>query len=196
MATNKALRAKARQSLGGGIFQTTWLLMLVVFLIISVVESAISFTGIGLLILAGPLEYGVARILVSTSRGNKDIDFTSLIAGFKEDAGNTILLGILKSVFVALWSLLFVIPGIIKSYSYSMSAFIQQDAENKDWRECLNKSRAMMNGKKWKLFCLDLSFIGWYILGSLCFGIGVLFVIPYNQQARAEFYEELKKENA
>ena len=73
-----------------------------------------------------------------------------------------------------------------------MSTFIQQDAENKDWKLCLEKSIEMMNGKKWKLFLLDLSFIGWYLLGILCLGVGVLFVIPYHEQARAEFYEDVK----
>ena len=77
-----------------------------------------------------------------------------------------------------------------------MSAFIQQDAADKDWKTCIDKSREMMKGYKMSLFLLDLSFIGWYIVGILCFGIGVLFVQPYHMQARAEFYEELKNQNA
>ncbi|MBQ9485483.1 MAG: DUF975 family protein [Clostridia bacterium] len=196
MSTNKELRAKARANLGGGIFQTMWLLTLVVLLIYSVIIGFASYTVVGSILLAGPLEYGVSRILVSTARGKKDVDFGSLFVAFTEDFGNTVVLGLLKNIFIFLWSLLLIIPGIVKSYSYALAAFIQQDAEDKNWKVCIDKSREMMDGNKWKLFCLDLSFIGWYIVGVLCLGVGVLFVEPYHIQARAEFYEDLKNQNA
>lgn len=196
MSTNKELRAKARENLGGGIFQTMWLLTLVAVLIYSVIISVGANFIIGFILLAGPMEYGLCRVLTATARGKKDIDFARLFDAFKEDFGNAVLLGFLKSIFIFLWSLLLIIPGIVKSYSYAMSAFIQQDSENKEWKECIDKSREMMDGNKWKLFCLDLSFIGWYILGFLCLGVGVFFVMPYHEQARAEFYEDLKNQNA
>lgn len=189
---NKELRAKAREHLGGGIFQNAWLLTLVAFLLYDVIIGAVSYTVIGTILLAGPLEYGVTRIIVSNARGKGNPDIAAIFSGFSEDFGNTLLLGFLKGLFIFLWSLLLIIPGIIKTYSYAMSTFIQQDAENKDWKLCLEKSIEMMNGKKWKLFLLDLSFIGWYLLGILCLGVGVLFVIPYHEQARAEFYEDVK----
>ena len=72
-----------------------------------------------------------------------------------------------------------------------MAYFIQQEQPNKNWKYNINESRRLMNGKKWKLFCLDFSFIGWYFLGFLCFGIGILFVIPYHQMARTNFYLEV-----
>lgn len=194
MSTNKELRAKARANLGGGIFQNMWLLTLVAVLIYNVIIGVGSYIVIGAIVLMGPMEYGLCRILTNTSRGAKDINFATIFDGFKDDAGNTIVLGFLKSIFILLWTLLLIIPGIIKTYSYSMSAFIQQDAEDKNWKTCIDKSREIMDGKKWKLFCLDLSFIGWYIVGLLCLGVGVLFVEPYHMQARAEFYEELKAE--
>ena len=196
MLTNKELRAKARADLGGGIFQTMWLLTLVAVLIYDVIISVGANFIIGFILLAGPMEYGLCRVLTATARGKKDIDFARLFDAFKEDFGNAVLLGFLKSIFIFLWSLLLIIPGIVKSYSYAMSAFIQQDAEDKNWKNCIDQSRAMMDGNKWKLFCLDLSFIGWYILGFLCLGVGVFFVMPYHEQARAEFYEDLKNQNA
>lgn len=196
MSTNKELRAKARADLGGGIFQTMWLLTLVAVLIYDVIISVGANFIIGFILLAGPMEYGLCRVLTATARGKKDIDFARLFDAFKEDFGNAVLLGFLKSIFIFLWSLLLIIPGIVKSYSYAMSAFIQQDAEDKNWKNCIDQSRAMMDGNKWKLFCLDLSFIGWYILGFLCLGVGVFFVMPYHEQARAEFYEDLKNQNA
>ena len=196
MSTNKELRAKARQNLGGGIFQTMWLLTLVAVLIYSIIISVGSYFLIGIILLTGPMEYGLCRVLTATARGKNEIDFGNLFDAFKEDFGSAVALGFLKNLFIFLWSLLLIIPGIVKSYSYSMSAFIQQDAEDKNWKTCIDQSREMMNGKKWKLFCLDLSFIGWYILGALCLGVGILFVEPYHQQARAEFYEGLKNGKA
>ena len=71
-----------------------------------------------------------------------------------------------------------------------MVYYLQQEPNgaNKEPTELIAESRRMMDGYKWQLFCLDLSFIGWYLLGSLCFGIGVFFVTPYHEQARANFY--------
>jgi uncharacterized membrane protein len=73
-----------------------------------------------------------------------------------------------------------------------MAMYIQQDNPEREARECLQESMIMMDGYKWQLFCLDLSFIGWYLLGSLCFGIGVFFVTPYHELARTNFYLALK----
>lgn len=188
------LRARARAQLGGGIFQTQWMLTLVVCFLYDLLLSAagsLSFF-VGTILLAGALEYGLCRVLVSSVRG-KSVDINDMFKGFSEDFTNTLLLGLMKSIFLFLWSLLFVIPGIVKSYSYAMSTYIQQDSPNKDWQYCLDESRRVMNGRKWNLFCLDLSFIGWYLVGYLCCGIGILFVIPYHQQARANFYEVIRK---
>ena len=194
MLTNKELRAKARQNLGGGIFQNMWLLTLVAVLIYSIIISVGSYFLIGIILLTGPMEYGLCRILTATARGKNEIDFANLFDAFKEDFGGTVALGFFKSLFLCLWTLLLIIPGIVKSYSYAMATYIQQDAEDKNWKTCIDKSREVMNGKKWKLFCLDLSFIGWYIVGFLCLGVGVLFVQPYHLQARTEFYEDVKGE--
>ena len=74
--------------------------------------------------------------------------------------------------------------------------FRSYDHPDWDWKQCIDESRRMMNGCKWKLFVLDLSFLGWYILGALCCGIGVLWVDPYRRAARAEFYVELTAQPA
>ena len=104
------------------------------------------------------------------------------------------ILGFLKNIFIMLWMLLLIVPGIVKSYSYAMAYYLRQDDVSKEKQaiDYINQSKEMMNGYKWKLFCLDLSFIGWYIVGALCLGIGVFFVAPYHEVARANFYEELK----
>ena len=186
------LRARARAKLGGNIFAANWLMALVAGLIVSLIMSAVSFTGIGELILIGPLGFGLALIFLSLARGKESVDFGDLFNGFT-DGGfvRLLLLGLLQNIFIFLWSLLFIIPGIVKTYSYSMSYYLAIDHPDWDWKQCIDESRRIMDGNKWKLFVLDLSFIGWYIVGMLACGIGVLWVYPYNEAARAEFYQEL-----
>ena len=186
------LRARAREKLGGNIFASNWLMALVAGLIVSLIMSAVSFTGIGELILIGPLSFGLALIFLSLARGKESVDFGDLFNGFT-DGGfvRLLLLGLLQNIFIFLWSLLFIIPGIVKTYSYSMSYYLAIDHPDWDWKQCIDESRRIMDGNKWKLFVLDLSFIGWYIVGMLACGIGVLWVYPYNEAARAEFYQEL-----
>lgn len=90
--------------------------------------------------------------------------------------------------------MLFVIPGIIKSYSYAMTFYIMADNPEIDGMEAITRSRQMMNGNKWRLFCLDFSFIGWFILCILTFGLLLLYVGPYMEAAHAAFYQSLKGE--
>ena len=192
MSSRPELRKKARAKLGGQIFATNWLMVLLSIVIVSAIISAISFTGIGALLLIGPLSFGLATVLLSLVRGKDKVDLADLFKGFT-DGGfvRLLLLGLMQCIFIFLWSLLFWIPGIVKSYSYSMSYYLAIDHPDWDWKQCIDESRRIMNGYKWKLFVLDLSFIGWYIVGSLVCGVGVLWVYPYHQTARAEFYEEL-----
>lgn len=194
MSSRPELRAKARQKLGGGIFSTNWLLALLAIVIVSVIMSAVSFTAVGVLILVGPLSFGLAAFFLSLARGKEQGDLADLFKGFTEGGFvRLLLLGLLEEVFVFLWTLLFIIPGIVKSYSYSQAIYLAYDHPDWDWKQCIDESRRIMNGYKWKLFVLDLSFIGWYIVGMLACGIGVLWVDPYRQAARTEFYEELTR---
>lgn len=195
MVSNETLRRNARRQLGNGIFKKPWLNMLVACLIPSAISGLMSAFQVALLsfLVTGPLVYGLSRVCIRVVEGKK-WSFDNLFDGFKEKFGQSVALGVLQSIFLFLWSILFLPVGIVKTYSYAMSYFISQDKTN-DYtaNECITKSRAMMDGHKWQLFCLDFSFIGWYILGALCFGVGVLFVQPYHQIARANFYEALKE---
>ena len=99
----------------------------------------------------------------------------------------------LKDLFIFLWTLLFVIPGIIKSYSYRMVPYILADNPELSAMEAITKSREMMNGNKWSAFVLDLSFIGWVVLAILTCGIlAIFYVNPYIYSTQAALYEELK----
>ncbi|MBQ7153494.1 MAG: DUF975 family protein [Clostridia bacterium] len=188
-------RARAREQLDGNIFKSAWLWGLLVCFIADAILSAISFTAIGTLILAGPLGVGVSLFFLKQAR-EKQSDLGAMFGGFSDHFANRCLTGVMVSIFTFLWTLLFIIPGIIKSYAYSMSMYISADNPEYDWKQCIDGSRAMMKGNKWKLFCLDLSFIGWYIVGCLAFGIGMLWVLPYHEAARAQFYLNLIGGNA
>ena len=194
MVENSILRDNARGQLGRKIFGEVWLMMLLACFIVAAIEGVAGITYVGTIVIAGPLSYGLCRVLVKRVRNEGKVELDDLFDGFKEAFTDSLLLGLLQGIFIFLWSLLLVIPGIIKSYSYAMSSFIQQDSRNKNWRDCLDASCDMMDGYKMQLFLLDLSFLGWYIVGALCLGVGTLFVIPYHQMARANFYMALVAE--
>lgn len=102
---------------------------------------------------------------------------------------------VMTSIFTALWTLLLIIPGIIKSYSYAMTPYIVNDmvasGKSVGATDGINASKELMNGHKMDLFVFDLSFLGWFIIGSIPAGIGLLWVIPYYQTAKANFYRNL-----
>lgn len=102
---------------------------------------------------------------------------------------------IITGFFVILWSLLLIIPGIIASLAYSQAYYIYKDSEakgeNLSVMDCISHSKELMAGNKGKLFLLELSFIGWHLIGALTFGLGYLFITPYIQTAKAVFYNDL-----
>lgn len=99
----------------------------------------------------------------------------------------------LMNVYAALWTLLFIIPGIIKAFSYKMVPYILADNPNMGANEAITLSRKMMDGNKFNSFVLDLSFIGWYIVGLLALVVGILFVNPYYDATNAQLYLVLRK---
>lgn len=189
------LKNRAKQILGGRIFADTWLYALLALAIASAVNSIAGavLPGVGAILVTGPMSLGAAYVILKLARTGQKIDFKDLFRGFTQDIGQNILLGLLSSLFVALWSLLLIVPGIMKAYSYSMIYYIKADHPEYDWRTCLHASQEMTYGHKMELFVLDLSFIGWYILGALCLGVGTLWVIPYHETAKALVYEQIKK---
>ena len=189
------LKNRAKQILGGRIFADTWLYALLALAIASAVNSIAGavLPGVGAILVTGPMSLGAAYVILKLARTGQKIDFKDLFRGFTQDIGQNILLGLLSSLFVALWSLLLIVPGIMKAYSYSMIYYIKADHPDYDWRTCLHASQEMTYGHKMELFVLDLSFIGWYILGALCLGVGTLWVIPYHETAKALVYEQIKK---
>ena len=120
------------------------------------------------------------------------LEIVNLFEGFKK-YWKVFLLHFVTQLYISLWSLLFVIPGIVKSYSYSMAMYIYKDNPELTYKQCIDRSICMMHGHKWDLFCLQLSYIGWLILCVLTGGILCIWVMPKLQQANYLFYLQVKR---
>ena len=115
-----------------------------------------------------------------------------IFSGFKGNYLNVVKIMFLMDLKTLLWLFLFIVPGIIKAYEYSMIPYLLAENPNLSADEAFSLSKQMTTGQKADLFVLDLSFIGWIILGLICCGIGILFVLPYPQATRAEVYLNLR----
>ena len=192
----KELKERAKAQLGGTIFSSNWVFAVLVVVIYMAIISVVSaIPGVGSLIVivfSGALEFGIVYIFLKQARDGEKMEVGSLFKGFSEDIGGNIVLGLLVALFTSLWSLLFVIPGIIKAYAYSMSFYVKSDHPEYGWKECMDESQRIMNGHKMDLFVLHLSFIGWAIVGALCLGVGTLWVQAYMSATTAHFYESIK----
>lgn len=186
------IKLNPKAQLQNNIFSKTWLMALVALLIYSIIYSLSGYLVVGPLILGGPLMIGVSLVFIKIARGYQDVDLGDLFVSFSNRFVQDLLLGLMIAIYTFLWSLLFVIPGIIKSYAYSMAYYISLDHPEYTWQQCIDESVKMTNGHKGELFVLDLSFIGWYLLGYLCCGIGMFFVMPYHMTAKANYYEALR----
>lgn len=190
MADSSIYRARARAHLGG-IFENAWLMLVVANLVMSFISGLVSSTGIGTLIIAGPLAYGLSHLYMKRIRSGLPVELGDVFKGFQQDFVRNFLLGLLQSLFIVLWTLLFIIPGYVKAYAYSMAFYVANDHPELSASECLKKSERLMQGHKWELFLLDFSFIGWMLLSIFTCGIGALWVGVYMDTAHACFYEDL-----
>jgi len=139
------------------------------------------------ILITGPMTLGYAMFAISIFR-KRETSPAEVFYGF-ERFGKAFGLYIVMSIFIFLWTLLLIVPGIIAAFRYSMSFYILADNPNMGIMEALNASKEMMRGNKWKFFCLNLSFIGWAILGALSCGIGYLWLLPYIEVTIIAFYD-------
>ena len=186
---NVVLMQMARESLKGkwGLAIGT----LVVYFLIAVVLQIIPIVGpIAPLIISGPFAIGLAVFSLSISR-NQDAKLEQIFQGFN-NFGTALGAYLLMILFILLWTLLLIIPGIISGISYSMTFYILADDNSIGAMEAIDKSKKMMDGYKWKYFCLGLRFLGWALLCILTLGIGFLWLMPYMQVSMAKFYDDVK----
>lgn len=148
-------------------------------------------TGIVLFVLGSVIEVGYSKFNLDLVDRRSEAKIETMF-GYFSFWKTTVVARLLQSVYILLWSLLFIIPGIMAAYSYSMTGYILADNPDMTADEAIAHSKQMMDGNRWRLFCLQISFIGWSLLSSLLtFGIGDLWLTPYRQAASAAFYREI-----
>jgi len=188
---NSDLKERALKSLQG-----KWGLAigvsLIYLLIIGAFNTAPHYFGtIPTLLITGPMLLGYTIFCLSIGR-NQETTLDLLFKGFNR-FGIALVAYLLMILFVLLWMILLIIPGIIAALSYSMTFFILADNQSIEAMDALRRSQLMMKGYKMKLFMLWLSFIGWAILSILTLGIGFLWLMPYAQVSFSNFYDDIKK---
>ena len=157
----------------------------------STLAALIPFGGAIIAIVITPaFVLSTSRIYLMVVRGGNP-EIKDSFSGF-DDFFSAFKVTLLVGFYTFLWSLLFIIPGIIKSYSYSMSVYVLADNKGMSARECIAESKKMTNGHKAELFVLDLSFIGWYLLSCLTCGLAMLYVVPLINATHANVYETIK----
>ena len=192
------LKAKAKAQIKGKIG-----ILFLITLIMAAVSAAATFL-LGLIPYVGELIAAIVvtpafalstfQIFLSVTAGNKP-EVKDAFGGFN-DFWAAFKVNFLTGLYTFLWSLLFVVPGIIKSFSYSMSMYVLAENKGMSARECIKASKAMTDGHKWELFVLDLSFFGWALLVTITFGIASIWVAPYIQATFANVYNELNPKTA
>ena len=125
---------------------------------------------------------------------NDNPELSEIFNGFKGNYLNVVKIMFLMDLKTLLWLFLFIVPGLIKAYEYSMIPYLLAENPNLSTSEAFSLSKQMTTGQKMDLFVLDLSFIGWGFLGLICCGIGLLFVQPYPEATKAEVYLILKQQ--
>ena len=140
-----------------------------------------------------PLGWGYTVMFLDFIRGVDKPSLAKMFSGYQEWS-RVIATYLLMYIYIVLWSLLLIIPGIIKSFSYAMTPYVMRDNPALSNNAAIEESMRLMEGHKAELFRLYLSFFGWFLLSCLTLGIGFIFLLPYVETAVAHFYEDLKAE--
>lgn len=164
-------------------------------IVVLIVAAIVLAIGIALdVLLLNPVQVGINRFMV------KNLDDTARIAEvgytFDHNYKNGVKVMFFKDLYVVLWSLLFIVPGIYKAYQYRMVPYILGENPDMTYQEVLQRSKDMMDGQKWDAFVLDLSFILWHMLGGITCGLAEIFyVAPYVNLTDAALYSRLSRKD-
>ena len=142
------------------------------------------------LVVGGAVSMGYAKYNLNLVDGNPAR--IEDLASQMNRLGEGFVMRFMSGIFILLWSLLLIIPGIVASFSYAMAPYILYENPGMRPMEAIKASKELMRGNKWRLFCLGFSFIGWALLSVLTLGIGNLFLRPYMEAAGAAFYRDIK----
>lgn len=156
--------------------------------------TALAFScGLARFIIGAPVLLGHNLFSVSLYRSADKPNLEILFSRFPI-FGRALWLRFRMAAQVFLWSLLLIVPGIVAAYRYAMAPYLLAEHPELTAGEAIEHSKALMQGNKWRLFCLNISFIGWYLLAGLTGGVGFVFLNPYVTAASAAFYLELTQQ--
>ena len=161
----------------------------IILSILAALASVASLISLAQFILGGTVQLGYTQILLKQYH-RQEFEIGELFSQFHRFKQG-FLQSFLRGLYVALWSLLLIIPGIVKSYAYAMTPFLMTDNPEMTAKEAIAASIELMDGHKGELFILGLTFIGWDFLAILSLGIGYLWLNPYKNAAYAAFYRDL-----
>lgn len=150
--------------------------------------------SIAVILFSGALALGHCKYYIDLVAENRQDEVSVIFSRF-DIFLKAMGLNLFMALFIWLWSLLFIVPGIIATYRYRLAPYLMAENPGLGIREAVNMSKELMAGHKWRLFCLELSFIGWGILSALTCGIGDLWLKPYISAATAAFYVDLTGRN-
>ncbi len=163
-----------------------WFILKIAGIIFLVIMIVIWFIGY-------IIEVGGRKFFIKAAEGETKMDYLGY--GFNGNYYWDIFKAMIWCrIIIFLWTLLLIIPGIVKGYAYRMVPYILADNPNIGTKRAMELSEEMTRGEKWDIFVLDLSFWGWYLLGAFAFGIGILFVRPYDYATNAELYLRLRED--
>ncbi len=189
---NVVLMKAARESLKGkwGLAIGTFVVYLLIIGAIQIAARFFPASGLITLIIGGPMSVGLAIFALSLSR-NQNAELNQIFKGF-ENFGTALGAYLLVILFIFLWMLLLIVPGIIASFSYALTFYIIADDKSIGPMQAIDKSKKMMYGYKLKCFRLGLRLLGLGLLCILTLGIGFLWFMPYAQVTMAKFYDDVK----
>lgn len=195
--TRSEIKTWAKEKIKGNMW-TVLGAILIANLIGSITSSVtVENEGIALVITIGGgilayfMEVGLIRYMTNFVKG-KETSFELLFSKFK-DWKQIVITYLHQFAIIFLWTLLFIVPGIIKGYAYALVAYIIADDSNISSKDALKLSEEMMKGHKGELFVLGLSFIGWHLLAILTLGILEIWIMPYQQTATTKFLLNIKE---
>ena len=167
-------------------FQVGFLVLLSVLSFIAIAFTVLHF------VIGGAVTLGYVKFNLSLV-DHKPASFAQLFSEFHR-LGQGLLMQLLRNIYTFLWMLLFIIPGIYASYGYAMTPFILLENPDMTANEAIGKSKELMYGNRWRLFCLEISFIGWALLSAFTCGLGYIALYPYMEASYAAFYREITAE--
>ncbi len=175
----------------GGVFFGIWDMAAGLLLSFAAVSGLVGL--LVRIVLLNPREGGVYRFFMESRAEGFSVGVSRILYAFSSGSyGNIVKIMFFRDLFQLLWTLLLIIPGIVKSFEYRMIPYILSENPDADMGDVFALTKDMTRGSKFRLFLFDLSFLGWYLLGILACGIGLFFVAPYVNAAEAEVYAELR----